>query len=827
MTHYSFTHIAEIVNGRILQLASESSIEQLVIDSRKIISPAHSLFFALEGPRRDGHLFINEAHSKGIRNFVVSKSIEPNNWNDSNFILVSNTLAALQKLAAYHRKQFAFPVVGITGSNGKTIVKEWLNQLLEGDFDIVRSPRSFNSQIGVPLSVWQMNAQHELGIFEAGISQPDEMLKLENIIQPTIGLFTNIGPAHSEGFESTEQKINEKARLFIHANTIIYCTEEESVHREIELLQKNSNKKIKLFSWGHNDGATLQIKRIQKSARGSIVEAKYAEKEITIEVPFTDDASIHNAMSCWCVLLQLEVPQHTIATRMMQLEQVSMRLELKRGINHCTIINDSYSADLSSLNIALDLLSEQRQHRKLTVILSDFLQSGLKPHELYSQIAAALVHHKVHRIIGLGQHIVSQKDKFSKIPEQSFYHSTEEFRANFREFEFFDEAILLKGARVFAFEQIDRLLAEKLHQTVLEINLDALVHNLRQYQQLLRPETKVMAMVKAFAYGSGSFEIANALQFNKVDFLSVAYADEGVELRKAGINIPIMVMNADASSFPLLTEYVLQPVVYSMPLLIRLEQFLLHEGAVQFPIHVEINSGMNRLGFEPDQMEALSLKLNDSIFKVISVFSHFAASEEADQDAFSKQQTEIFLHASNGLAKKLSYPFLKHISNTAAVQRHPEWQFDMVRLGIGLYGIDTAGTNQLDLQQVSTLRSTIAQLRKVKEGETISYGRHGLALRDSIVATVRLGYADGYPRSLSNGRGKMLVKGKPAPIIGTVCMDMTMIDVTDIVGVEEGDDVIVFGKDLPIQQVAHWADTIAYEILTGVSQRVKRVYFKE
>ena len=828
MINNSFRHIAETVNGRILQLASESRIEQLVIDSRKIIFPSHSLFFALSSGRRDGHAFISEAYRKGVRNFVISRIIDIEQWSDANFVLVSSSLTALQKLAAHHRKQFSIPIIGITGSNGKTIVKEWLNQLLEEDFNIVRSPKSFNSQIGVPLSIWQINEQHELGIFEAGISQPGEMDVLEEIIQPSIGIFTNIGPAHSEGFDSIEQKVREKAKLFQQARTVIYCSDEVVVEEGLKQLKElHKESEMNFFSWGKSKNANLHIKDIQRSSTSTFVKAAYKELENSIELPFTDDASIHNAITCWCVLIQLGIKHEEVRRCMTQLQQVSMRLELKHGINHCTIINDSYSADLSSLNIALDLLSEQRQHRKHTVILSDFLQSGLKDEDLYKRIASALQEHHVERIIGLGKNISAQKEKFTKIPQQVFYQSTDEFKSNFRQFEFNNEAILLKGARVFAFEEIDRLLAEKLHQTVLEINLDALVHNLKQYQQRLQPTTKVMAMVKAFSYGSGSYEIANTLQFNKVDFLSVAYADEGVELRKAGITIPIMVMNVDESAFQLLTDYVLQPVVYSMHFLSSLQNFLASEGVNQFPIHVEINSGMNRLGFDSNQVEELASSLHVAAFKVISVFSHFAASEESQHDGFSKNQSSIFLDACKKIEEKISYPFLKHIANTAAIQRHPEWQFDMVRIGIGLYGIDTAEGNALELQQVSTLRSTIAQLRNVKEGETVSYGRHGVVLRDSIIATVRLGYADGYPRSLSNGKGKMLVRGKAAPIIGTICMDMTMLDVTDITGIEEGDEVIVFGNELSVQQVAHWADTIPYEILTGVSQRVKRVYFKE
>ena len=831
MINYSFRHIAEVTNGKILQSSGDSRIEYLIIDSRRIVFPATSLFFSLVGARRNGHDFLDELYQKGVRNFVVSKELDVSKYREANVLLVSNCLHALQSVAIHHRKQYSIPVIGITGSNGKTIVKEWLNQLLQEDFNIVRSPRSFNSQIGVPLSVWQMNPQHELGIFEAGISLPGEMEKLEKIIQPSIGIFTNIGEAHSEGFINREQKISEKIKLFQHAHTLIYCADEQPVDQAIKSLQKElvnqAQSPFAVRSWGRDENNFLSIRQTRKSGALSSIEATCNSKSLSMDIPFTDEASIHNAITCWCTLLNLGIQNHVIQKRMHLLEQVSMRLELKRGINHCTIINDSYSADLSSLNIALDLLAEQRQHGKHTVIISDFLQSGLEDEALYSQIASALKQHKVGRLIGLGERITQHKNKFSHIAQQNYFHSTQEFLSNFRQSEFNSEAILLKGARIFAFEEIDRVLTEKLHQTILEIDLDALVHNLKEYQKLLRPSTKIMAMVKAFSYGSGSYEIANTLQFNKVDFLSVAYADEGVELRKAGITIPIMVMNADESAFPLLIDYVLQPVIYSLPLLEQFQQFLLKEGTKQFPVHLEINSGMNRLGFEPGQLDDLLEKMNQELFKVISVFSHFAASEDPQHDAFSSSQFQIFLSACNKIQTAVPYPFIKHMANTAAAERYPEWQLDMVRLGIGLYGIDSADTNKLDLQQVSTLKSTIAQLRRVKSGESISYGRLGIVNRDSLIATVRIGYADGYPRSLSNGSGKMFIHGRLAPIVGSVCMDMTMVDVTDVGGVKEGDEVIAFGKDLPVQHVAHWAGTIAYEILTGVSQRVKRVYYKE
>jgi alanine racemase len=831
MIHYSFHHIADVINGHIVHLVENCQIEHLVIDSRKIVFPATSIFFALNGPRRDGHAFIDEVYQKGIRNFVIGKSIDLAKWNDANFVLVSNVLNAMQELAAHRRKEFSYPVIGITGSNGKTIVKEWLNHLLEPDCNIVRSPKSYNSQIGVPLSVWLMNQQHELAIFEAGISLPGEMDQLEKVIEPTIGIFTNIGEAHSEGFQNLKQKVEEKSKLFQHADAVIYCADEKVIEEVIgDLIKKRTNSgnhsPLQNISWGRRNSAFLHIVGITKKDGATLIQANCKSQDLSLEIPFTDEASIHNAITCWCLLILRGVAQDEIQKRMRSLQHISMRLELKRGINHCTIVNDSYSADLSSLNIALDLLQEQRQHDKHTVIISDFLQSGLEEEVLYKQIADALAQKGVNRVIGLGETITEHREKFMKIPESSFYHSTAEFISGFRDFEFNNEAILLKGARIFAFEEVDRLLAEKLHQTVLEIDLDALVHNLKQYQQMLKPTTKVMAMVKAFAYGSGSYEIANTLQFNKVDYLSVAYADEGVELRKAGIAIPIMVMNVDEGTFPLLWDHNLEPVVYSVPLLAKLEQFILKEGISQLPVHVEVNSGMNRLGFDPDQLDDTLSKINSNLFRIISVFSHFAASEDPQHDAYTNKQAEIFSEAVKKITRALSYPVMQHISNTAAVERFPQWQLDMVRLGIGLYGIDSSENSVLDLQQVSTLRSTIAQLRKIDEGETISYGRQGVVTRDSVIATVRIGYADGYPRSLSNGNGKMMIRGVPAPIIGSVCMDMTMVDVTGIPDVAEGDEVIVFGKDLPVQQVARWANTIPYEILTGVSQRVKRVYYQ-
>ena len=802
---YSLDHIARIVGSA--SKVADNTIEYLVLDSRKIYSPANSLFFALKGARRNGHLFIAEVYKKGVRNFVVSEMPDIAAYPEANFVLVTDALEALQQLAAYHRKQFTIPVIGITGSNGKTIVKEWLYQLLHPDYNIVRSPKSYNSQIGVPLSVWQMNEQHELAIFEAGISRPGEMEKLEKMIQPTIGLLTNIGEAHSEGFSSIEQKEAEKRILFRNAR----------------------------------QPQPLEIVEARKQTSRTVIYAKSnsdPQQTISIEIPFTDDASVQNAVACCQVMLMLGYNNEIISRRMTSLLPVNMRLELKKGINHCNIINDSYSADISSLEIALDFLSQQNTGTKKTVILSDFLQSGLKDEELYTAVFESLQKHNVNQLIGIGEKITKTLHPLtihSNTIKVELHSSTENFIKQFRSSRFKEETILVKGARIFGFEKIVQLLEQKAHQTVLEINLNAIAHNLKVYQNHLKPSTKVMAMVKAFAYGSGGAEIAGILQYHKVDYLGVAYADEGVDLRKAGISLPIMVMNPEESAFDLLIEHNLEPDIYSFEVLHSFEAFLQNEAVQQYPVHIEIETGMNRLGFTVDETERLGDYLQKtSSLKVQTVFSHLAGSEDPKEDDFTFQQFNHFKTAVLHLKKKLPYSFLEHVANSGAVFRLPQLQLDMVRLGIGLYGVDSGNTHQEELQPVATLKSTIAQLKKIKTGETVSYNRKGVAKRDSVIATVRIGYADGFSRHLGNGAGKMWLKarepgrnGKLAPVIGTVCMDMTMIDVTDIEDVREGDEVIVFGKELPVQQVANWAETIPYEIMTAISQRVKRVYFEE
>lgn len=833
---YFISHIAKTLDAK-SKVVTDNSIDYIFFDSRKIFSPATSLFIALKGPRRNGHTFIPELYKKGVRNFIVCEEFKQEDYPEANILCVKDGLKALQHLAAFHRKQFDIPVIGITGSNGKTIVKEWLYQLLHENFNIVRSPKSYNSQIGVPLSVWEINKQHTLGIFEAGISQPDEMEQLNEIIQPTIGILTNIGEAHSEGFESMDQKVEEKIKLFNNAGLVIYCSDEWLADKAIVLkyesvVRKTGKPPFKIFSWGKIQKADLQILEINKEQTETEIIAVYKNAEIAIRIPFIDDASIQNAITCWCVMLNFGMKDTVIAKRMKLLQPVNMRLELKKGINHCTIINDSYSADLNSLHIALDFLKQMGGVAKSTVILSDFFQTGMNDEELYARIADDLVQHKVDRVIGIGLNISKylkfENETATYTIQNEFYPSTEDFISRFRFSDFRDEVILVKGARIFCFEQIIQLLELKVHQTELEINLNAVAHNLQQYQKLLQPSTKLMAMVKAFAYGSGGAEIANTLQYQKVDYLGVAYADEGTELRKAGITLPMMVMNAETETFDTLINNNLEPVIFSFSMLKAFDDFLKREGIKNYPVHIEIETGMNRLGFAIADMNDLCREIKaTSTFKVQSVFSHLAASEDPMEDEFTNRQFDLFVNVCSTLQKGFGYNFLRHIANSAAIIRLPQMQLDMVRLGIGLYGIDSSSSGKLDLQPAATLKSTIAQIRNLKAGETVGYNRKGVIEKNAVVATVSIGYADGFSRRLGNGAGKVSVRGKLAPVIGTVCMDMVMVDVTAIPGVKQGDEVIIFGKEVSIQDLANWAGTIPYEIMTGISERVKRVYYEE
>lgn len=831
-----------MIRGQVLQKNSNLLTEHLLIDSRKLSQPENTLFFAIKGQRRDGHDYISELYQKGVRQFVVSKDLDVSKYPDAAILKVKDTIHALQNLTAQHRKKFSIPVVGITGSNGKTIVKEWLYQLLQNDFNIVRSPKSYNSQIGVPLSVWEMTSYHNLALFEAGISQPNEMADLEKVIQPSIGIFTNIGKAHDEGFLNIRQKINEKLKLFIKAELIIYSKDYPYVNECIASFKDRMKysdpnyKGYKTFSWtrnGNND-ADVAIKNILKHHQHTEIEAVWNEKSFLFSIPFTDDASIENAINCWMLMMHLGIDSSVVSMRLMSLNKVEMRLELKDGINHCTLINDFYNSDIHSLHIALDFLKQQKHATHKTVVMSDILQSGISDNELYSGVAEALEQSGVQRFIGVGNAINKQQKLFKakKNLQTSFYKNTDELLKDFNHLSFNDEVILLKGARAYEFEKVAKQLEQKRHETVLEINLTALTDNLKTIQSHLKPETKTMVMVKAFSYGSGSFEIANALQTQRVEYLGVAYADEGVHLRKAGIHTSIMVMNPEEGTYDHVLLYKLEPVLYNLR---SLKTFLqaIHENKdiinEPYPVHLEIETGMHRLGFEEKDLEALVaiIKQNEKLIRVQSVFSHLAASDNTTLDWYTQAQIEQFKRFSSKIERSLCYNFMRHICNTAGILRFPEAQFDMVRLGIGLYGIDNTGLWQQQLRNVSTLKTIISQIKNLSAGETVGYDRRGETTRDTIMATIGIGYADGLSRNLSNGVGKMLVRNTSVPIIGNICMDMCMLDVTDVTGVEEGDEVIVFGEAQSPIQLAQQSGTIPYEIISGISQRVKRVYYRE
>lgn len=815
MNSYSIQQIANQLEGELIK-SSGGKISYLLIDSRKILFPRESLFFALPGTRIHGNYFIADCYKAGVRNYIVESF--PENVADyprANFLKVSDVFQALQALVKWHRSQFTMPVLAITGSNGKTIVKEWIYQCLSPEKYVIRNPKSFNSQIGVPLSVWLLNNNGDIGVFEAGISQVNEMHILEEIIQPTIGLFTNIGDAHQENFESIEQKLDEKLNLFEHCNALIYNSDNLLVDSKI----KSRFQSKQLISWSFEFEADLKIYEVVYAALSTQIKAKYQNQNIEINIPFIDKASIENAIHVWCYLLTQQVAHEVIQQKMANLESVGMRLELKEGLNNCTIINDSYNSDLESLHIALDFLTYQNQHSHKVLVLSDIAQSGYKKPELYRQVANMVKQKNIDRLIGIGTDI----SEFSHVFEirKDFFADTPDFLRNISRLKLQNMTILLKGARSFEFEHISNQLQKQSHRTVFEIDLTALEYNLRYFKKQIKPKTGIIAMLKASSYGSGTFEIANICQYHRVAAIAVAFTDEGVELRKSGIKIPLMIMNPEESAFAAIIEHNLEPVIYDFSSLHSFNRFVEKENLEFYPIHIELDTGMHRAGFLASDISALINELqNLKGIKIKSVFSHLASADEPEQDDFTLEQIDLFEQMSKAIIDSLDYPVKKHILNSAGIERFSKYQYDMVRLGIGMYGVSTA---KASLAQVGSLTSSIVQVKQISKGKTIGYGRKGLAKIDSEIATVPIGYADGLRRILSNGVGSLWVNGKLAPIIGNVCMDMCMIDVTGL-NVQPGDRVEVFGKNLPVNKVAEWMQTIPYEVLTGISRRVKRTY---
>ena len=831
---YTAKDIAQILDQSVTD-AEGILIEQLLTDSRKLVFPTQTLFFALPGPRRDGHEFIENLYDQGVRCFVVNQQMDLLKWktycSGAVFFEVPNCLTALQKIAAHHRSHFNIPIIGITGSNGKTVVKEWLYQLLSSSYHIVRSPRSYNSQIGVPLSVWKMNATHELAIFEAGISTTHEMEHIAPVIKPTIGVLTHMGHAHAEGFSGMQQKIQEKLRLFETVDTIIYGKDVLNEGVDIEADASIFNRPIKFYSWSRTVPATLVITSEINTLNFTELQLLVAGQTHVIQLPFTDKASIDNAMLCMLTLLALGKNFSFIANGIKQLTPVDMRMQLKKGMNGCAFINDSYNLDFDSFVVAGFYLQAQAAGRDSSIVVSDFAETGEASQNLYAKVAKHAATLGIKRFIGIGSQIkknqsVIQKE-FSNTPTQLyFFDSTTSFLQQFRLQDFSNEFILLKGARVFEFERIAKWLEQKMHETVLEINLTALAHNVKQIQHTIGASTKLMAVVKAFSYGNGSAEIARTLAAVKTDYLAVAYVDEGIELRRAGIHLPIMVMSPDEAGFDAMVAYGLEPEIYSFEIYEAFASFLNIQGLEAYGIHIKINTGMNRLGFEPADTIMLAQKLvSDKRMVVKSVMSHLVASDAPAHDAFTREQLAVFEQVCSGLEAQIGYTFIKHIANSHAVQRHPAATLDMVRVGIGLYGTSANASN--GFRKVASLKTTIAQIRQVPAGASVGYDRAAMMEKNTRIATVRIGYADGYDRRFSNGIGKMYIKGVLCPVVGLVCMDMTMIDVTDVKDISINDEVEIFGEHIAVETLANWSGMNRYEMMSGINARVKRIYIEE
>ena len=829
----------------------DGNIAFLLTDSRSLCFPEETLFFALRSERNDGHNYIPELYARGVRNFVVIDVPKgyATDYPEANFLRVVDTLEALQRLAERHRDSFNIPIVGITGSNGKTMVKEWLYQLLS-DKTVTRSPRSYNSQIGVPLSVWLLEPDTQVGVFEAGISRPGEMLALRDIIQPTIAVLTNLGGAHQENFNSPMDKCKEKMVLFHDAQTIVYNADDKVVACCVDEMGGGSER----LAWSMKDKqVAMFVKSVEKKETMTTVTyiwngptchssspqhpSTSLQEPSKFSLPFIDDASIQNAIVCAIVALHLGLTPDQLDERMQRLEPVAMRLEVKQGQHGCTLINDSYNSDINSLDIALDFMNRRpdSKGRRRTLILSDIFQSGLHPQQLYGEVSELVGKRGVTKFIGIGP-TLCEWGELVQVAERHLFESVEEFIASdvFRGLR--NEVILLKGARPFGFDQLTELLVQKVHETTLEVNLGAVVNNLNYYRSFMKPSTKLVCMIKADGYGAGAVEIAKTLQDHRVDYLAVAVADEGVALRKAGITQNIMVMNPEMSSFKTLFDYDLEPEVYSFRLLDALIRAAEKEGISGWPVHIKLDTGMHRLGFNVVDESPSTNEIDELIARLKrqsaviprSVFSHFVGSDSDSFDEFSARQFDVFMRASGQLQAAFDHKILRHIDNSAGIEHFPERQLDMCRLGLGLYGVnplspdDSAGK----LSAVSTLKTTILQLRHVKAGDSIGYSRRTIVERDSVIGAIPIGYADGLNRHLGNRHGYCLVNGHKAEYVGNICMDVAMIDVTDI-PCQEGDSVEIFGEHLPVTVLSTVVDTIPYEVLTGISNRVKRIYYQD
>ena len=807
--------IAEIINGT-LHSGIPVEIMEYSIDSRSVVTPEHTLFFALTGNNHNGHDYIRTLYSDGMRAFVISEFREEfNQLTGANFIVVENVLTALQQLAAHHRQHTQAEVIGITGSNGKTVVKEWLYQLLANDHAVYRSPRSYNSQVGVPLSLLGIDPKTEIAIIEAGISLKGEMQHLQQMIQPTIGIFTHLGDAHGENFASKEEKLAEKAQLFTSCQWVIGQTGEA-----LEYIKTRVPSTTSFLLWGEDPKADIHVKTMDIALGHREVQVTFGNKHFILDIPFPDIASYENCMNAVSILLLKQYSPNVIISRVQQLSAIAMRMEIKDGINNCTLVNDYYNSDPSSFQLALNILATQDASKERVVILSDFMDTGKSGDDLYPSIAETLRQANISLFIGIGKHLSEHRHDFAA--NSRFYEDTEHFLRQEERDNFNNQIILIKGARAFQLEYIAGFLQKQSHSTILEVDLDAMVHNLNHFRSLT--DAHIAVMVKAFSYGSGSREIASLLQYHRVDYLMVAFADEGIELRAAGITIPIAVMNPEREAFDNMIMFNLEPEIYALDILEDFNQALNKHGIKRFPVHIKLNTGMNRSGFdEQDIPQLLEFFGTERSVYIRSIFSHLAGSDETMHDEFTLGQIHLFERMTERIQTQFNYKIWRHILNSAGIERFPQYHFDMVRLGIGLHGISATHAN---LQPVSSFKTYISSIRNVPEGQSIGYGRKSYTTRSSRIAVIPVGYADGLNRHLSNRVGNVFIKGKRVPIIGNICMDTCMIDVTDT-NATIGDEVEIFGKHILVTELSEQLGTIPYEILTGISHRVKRVYYKE
>ena len=798
----------------------DSEIIELAIDSRKVIRAEHTLFFAIETEKNDGHLYVRSLYQLGVRNFVITKVMNDfAQCIEANFLFVEDSLEALQQLAQKYRQQFHYPVIGITGSNGKTIVKEWLAMILSEKYRVVKSPDSYNSRIGVPLSVWNMSAKHDIAVFEAGISRPNEMRTLADIIDPTIGILTNIGAAHAQFFPNNNRKIIEKLKLFQHVEVLIYHNDNEELNMILQLPEYEGIRKV---SWG-NAHSTYPVQMHAAPTEGTMITIDGFD----YTVPFIDSASLENATHVIVTLLVVGFKPEEINSQLHRLTHISMRLEILQGANHSVIINDTYSLDINSLSAALNFMDTQTQLAKKTLVISDFEQVGNLTEADFQHLNQELHHHHITKLVAVGSSFAHHRDMFD-LDEVLCYPNTEMLLEHISDLRISYEIVLIKGARNFHFEQVVKALQHKTHLTIMQVNLPALAYNLNYHRNRLRPDTKMVAMVKASSYGLGDVELVNTLVDQGVDYLAVAYTDEGVRLRKRRINTPIIVLGAEAHSFEVMVNHQLEPEIFNFFYLQQLEEVLArHPEISQFNIHIKVDTGMHRLGFDLQDLPRLIevVKRNPKLH-ISSVFSHLAAAEDPAEDAFTRRQIALFGRMTDVLCSAFDYKILRHILNSAGIIRFPEAQFDMVRLGIQLYGCSEIPEMTTQLHNVVTLKTVITQIKNIPAGESIGYNRSWHLQRDTQVAIIPIGYADGYPRELSNGYGKVIVQGQKVPIIGKICMDMCMLDITGL-RLHEGDEVIVYGEGNTVSEMAEAAKLISYELLTRISQRVPRVYVQE